>query len=67
MIEEVKEISNTEWVPGTVYLVDIDRSLQVQHNGQSDIVLIPQPSDDPNDPLLWSQTKKNIQFAILFY
>ena len=28
-------------------------------------VLIPQPSDDPNDPLNWSQTKKNIVLAVV--
>ena len=28
-------------------------------------VLIPQPSNDPNDPLNWSQTKKNIVLAIV--
>lgn len=65
--EEIVNEANREWVPGTVYLVDIENNLEVQHNGKTDIVLIPQPSDDPNDPLLWSQTKKNFQFAILFY
>ncbi len=28
-------------------------------------VLIPQPSDDPNDPLNWSQKKKNIVLAVV--
>lgn len=28
-------------------------------------VLIPQPSDDSNDPLNWSQTKKNIVLAVV--
>ncbi|KAL9603196.1 MAG: hypothetical protein Q9179_002297 [Wetmoreana sp. 5 TL-2023] len=28
-------------------------------------VLIPQPSDDPNDPLNWSQRKKNIVLAVV--
>lgn len=65
--EEIVDEANREWVPGTVYLVDIENNLEVQHNGKTDIVLIPQPSDDPNDPLLWSQNKKNFQFAILFY
>ena len=23
-------------------------------------ILVPQPSDDPNDPLNWSETKKNL-------
>lgn len=65
--EEILEQVDREWIPGTVYMVDVDRSLAVQHNAQTDIVLIPQPSKDPNDPLRWSQNKKNLQFAILFY
>lgn len=28
-------------------------------------VLIPQPSDDPNDPLNWSQRRKNIVLAVV--
>jgi hypothetical protein len=28
-------------------------------------VLIPQPSDDPSDPLNWSRTKKNLVFLTL--
>lgn len=30
-------------------------------------VLIPKPSDDPNDPLNWSSTRKNITLAIICY
>ena len=28
-------------------------------------ILIPQPSDDPNDPLNWSQSRKNIILALV--
>lgn len=65
--EEIVDEANREWVPGTVYLVDIENNLEVQHNGKTDIVLIPQPSDDPNDPLLWSQNKKisNLRFYFI--
>ncbi|VEU23247.1 DEKNAAC104370 [Brettanomyces naardenensis] len=56
-----------EWIPGTVHFVDIDKSLDVQHNGDSDLVLIPQPSEDPNDPLKWSSLKKNLQFLLLWF
>lgn len=34
------------------------RHLKTATDGHT--VLIPQPSDDPNDPLNWSQTKKNV-------
>lgn len=63
---EIQEEVEDTWVPGTVHLVDLDQSLNVKHNGDSDLVLIPQPSDDPNDPLRWSQKKKNLQFSILW-
>ncbi|KAJ5998833.1 hypothetical protein N7451_006643 [Penicillium sp. IBT 35674x] len=46
-------------VPGTVYLVDAQHALQnAAHAGQQDIVLLPQPSNSPADPLNWSRAKK---------
>lgn len=41
-------------VPGTEYLVDADRSLDVSHagSGSSDIVLLPQPTACGRDPLV---------------
>lgn len=30
-------------------------------------LLIPQPSDDPNDPLNWSSTKKNLFLVIIAF
>ena len=39
--------------PGTVRLVDIDHTLSTKHGSGSeqDIVLVPAPSEDPEDPL----------------
>lgn len=51
-------------VPGTVHLVDMGHGLNVQKNGE--IILQPQPLDNVNDPLRWSQLKKNAQFSLLF-
>jgi hypothetical protein len=47
-------------VPGTVHLVDLDHSMLARHakGGESDIVLNPTPSDDPNDPLNFSSRQK---------
>lgn len=45
-------------VPGTVQLVDIDHTLNVRHAGNGDVVLVPAPSDDPEDPLNWSPRRK---------
>jgi hypothetical protein len=41
-------------VPGTEYLVDTNQSLDVSHagSGESDIVLLPQPTTCARDPLV---------------
>lgn len=43
-------------VPGTFTLLDLEHVLSIQRhaNGNSDIVLIPAPSSDPDNPLNWS-------------
>lgn len=58
--------------PGTVTLDDavagaIHVSSNWKHgtNKSSHVVLVPQPSDDPNDPLNWSASKKAAVFAII--
>lgn len=39
-------------VPGTVHLVDLDNNLHAKHSeAHQDIVLVPTPSDDPDDPV----------------
>ena len=39
-------------VPGTVHLVDIDNTMHAKHSkAHQDIVLVPTPSDDPDDPV----------------
>ncbi|KAM0547274.1 hypothetical protein ACHAPJ_010409 [Fusarium lateritium] len=46
-------------IPGTVQLVDTQGILNVKHGqNHQDIVLIPQPSDHPDDPLRWTQPRK---------
>jgi len=34
-------------------------------HGRDHITLVPRPTDDPNDPLNWSQSKKYITLAIV--
>ena len=41
-------------VPGTV---DLSR---LKHTKKGDLLLVPQPSDSPNDPLNWSRWKKEL-------
>ncbi|KAF2488544.1 MFS general substrate transporter [Lophium mytilinum] len=47
-------------VPGTVHLVDLEGTIHALHarGGQKDIVLVPAPSSDPDDPLNWSPRRK---------
>lgn len=47
-------------IPGTFTLLDLDHVIASRHldRGNSDIVLVPQPSNDPDDPLNWSPRRK---------
>ncbi|KAF5543434.1 hypothetical protein FPHYL_11289 [Fusarium phyllophilum] len=61
-------------VPGTVNLDDqatsdhteaAGRSLKHATGKNSHIVLVPQPSGDPNDPLNWPLLKRNLVFGVI--
>jgi hypothetical protein len=56
--EEVAPPPDYEVVPGTIFVVDdlAHRHSNLLHaaGDSSNIVLVPQPSDDPNDPLVSS-------------
>jgi MFS family permease len=54
-------------IPGTVHLVDLDGTMRTQHaqGGQRDIVLVPTPSQDPDDPLCWSPRRKALSMACM--
>ncbi|KAI1621677.1 major facilitator superfamily domain-containing protein [Exophiala viscosa] len=45
-------------VPGTVHLVDLDHTMHTRHAQGGDIVLVPTPSKDPDDPLNWTPRRK---------
>src|SRR5277367_439514 len=49
-------------VPGTVHLIDLEGVL-TGHLGNRDIVLVPRPSSDPEDPLNWTRVRKMINFT----
>ncbi|PWY89333.1 MFS general substrate transporter [Aspergillus heteromorphus CBS 117.55] len=57
-LPEDDDIANA--IPGTVTLLDLEHVLATRHadSGDSDIVLIPEPSSDPDDPLNWSPHRK---------
>ncbi|KAL8813189.1 MAG: hypothetical protein Q9200_000456 [Gallowayella weberi] len=54
-----------EYPPGTVRLVDVQGISHAKHASgvQQDIVLVPAPSDDPDDPLNWSPRRKILATA----
>ncbi|KAH0073374.1 hypothetical protein KCU96_g15651, partial [Aureobasidium melanogenum] len=54
-------------IPGTVHLVDLDGTMHAQHarGGQRDIVLVPTPSQDPDDPLNWSPRRKTLSMVCM--
>lgn len=53
-------------VPGTVQLVDLDEHIATRHaSGHKDIILIPTPSEDPEDPLNWSPARKRLALTCI--
>lgn len=70
----VIEPNTTAHVPGTV-LLDQQAAQSEQQTGRlkhgtgknSHIVLAPQPSEDPNDPLNWSTLKKHYILGVIFF
>ncbi|PLB41828.1 MFS general substrate transporter [Aspergillus candidus] len=55
------------FIPGTVLLVDDAHEQSTKHatGKHTEIVLIPPPSDDPNDPLNWSPGRKKLHLVLL--
>ncbi|RAL67460.1 hypothetical protein DID88_008215 [Monilinia fructigena] len=52
---------DTRLIPGTIHLVDLEGVMRGQHVSASrlhDVVLVPSPSSDPDDPLNWSPKRK---------
>lgn len=61
-------------IPGTVLLDQeaaqsegYTQRLKHGTGGNVNIILVPQPSEDPNDPLNWSSFRKNLSFGILCF
>lgn len=71
----VLEPKTSEHVPGTSYVLDdtsrptlsqeTNASLKYDRRGAIPIILVPQPSDDPNDPLNWPLWKRDVILIIL--
>ncbi|KAI5281514.1 hypothetical protein KEM54_003239, partial [Ascosphaera aggregata] len=61
-------------VPGTANIIkeaeqqqQVHSHLKYDTSGPVPILLVPQPSDDPNDPLLWPLWKKDLVLLILCF
>ncbi|KAK5046462.1 hypothetical protein LTR84_008265 [Exophiala bonariae] len=55
---------DTTAVPGTEHLVDLDGTMHTKHDKKTkDIVLLPTPSADPEDPLNWSPRRKALHMV----
>lgn len=55
--------------PGTVQLIDLKQSSDGKHSSDvnaADIILIPTPTDDPEDPLNWSFRRKLLSTSCVF-
>ncbi|EPQ60393.1 MFS general substrate transporter [Gloeophyllum trabeum ATCC 11539] len=76
----ILEDKHLDHVPGTSIFSDdpnaaaqaayegVDLSLLKHGTGRNaHVVLVPQPSDDPNDPLNWPKWKKHMVFFVLVY
>jgi hypothetical protein len=70
----VLEANTTAHVPGTVLLDQQaahseDQTGRLKHGTgrNSNMVLAPQPSEDPNDPLNWSSLKKHVVLGVIFF
>jgi hypothetical protein len=60
--------ADDDYVPGTVHLVDVTGQISSSHHdgSQKDIVLIPQPSSDPEDPLNWTYRRKILAVSMAY-
>ncbi|EGE77175.2 MFS transporter [Blastomyces dermatitidis ATCC 18188] len=69
--------SRLDHVPGTTFILEDDSStveqlapsphLKYDTSGPTPIILVPQPSDDPNDPLNWPLWKRDAILAVLSF
>ena len=57
----IERVDARDFVAGTVHLVDLEGIMHAKHasgSGKKDIVLVPAPSPDPDDPLNWTPRRK---------
>lgn len=53
-------------MPGTVLLFNLDHAASAQDaHGTGDVLLVPTPSNDADDPLNWSSGRKRMHLVCL--
>ncbi|KAL6859924.1 hypothetical protein ACO1O0_003948 [Amphichorda felina] len=64
----MSSITEEDHVPGTVCLVDVtgQASSALHDASHKDIVLVPRPSSDPNDPLNWPYRRKLLAVSMAY-
>jgi hypothetical protein len=54
-------------VPGTIHLVDLGGDMHTQYlDGNKEIVLVPKPPSDPEDPLNWTRKRKMLSICMCY-
>lgn len=61
-------VAHRDLVPGTVHLVDVAGEVNSAKHAadRKDIVLVPRPSADPEDPLNWSRRRKLLAIGMVY-
>jgi hypothetical protein len=63
-IRQLEEELHIEILPGTEIMADFGTHHFVKETGSKGPVLVPQPSNNPHDPLNWSTKRKFVIVAI---
>ena len=65
---QLNTFADPDYIPGTVHLVDLNGNVDGAHassSGKRDIILVPSPTADPDDPLNWSYRRKLLATACM--
>ena len=60
-------MDESRFIPGTIHLVDLQGSIRAKHASgvQKDVILVPKPSNDFDDPLNWTTRRKQLSTACI--
>lgn len=63
----IEEVMEDPHIPGTTHLVDLEGTMHTKHarGSDRDVVLVPTPSQDPDDPLNWSPRRKTLSMVCM--